>query len=71
MSRAAKAERDGRRRMKEPDDATRSTADGWVVDVRRVRLTCPQCGVSVEVVSGCSGWCTRCKGRPQLEEGAT
>ncbi len=39
--------------------------------VRWVRLACPRCRSSIEVLAGCRAWCTRCPGRPELEETAT
>lgn len=38
-----------------------------------IRLACPKCGASVEVLAGMPSlvaWCTRCPGRPRLERTA-
>jgi hypothetical protein len=56
--------------MKGTEEAGTLSPD-WSPYVRFIRLACPKCGVSVEVVQGCEGWCSRCPGRPQMEESAT
>jgi hypothetical protein len=43
----------------------------WSPFLRYVRLACPKCGVSVAVLVGCTTWCTRCPGRPEMGPVAT
>jgi hypothetical protein len=48
-----------------PTQGRRYAAGPWV------RLSCPRCGRSVDVTPGSQAWCTRCPGRPEMEESAT
>ncbi len=52
-------------------DAPDAEEEGWRLPLRYNRLSCPCCSVSVEVLPGCEAWCSRCPGRPELEESAT
>lgn len=45
--------------------------DGWHLPIRYLRLSCPRCGLSVEVLPGSTAWCSRCPGRPEMEASAT
>jgi hypothetical protein len=33
-----------------------------------IALECPECGQGVEVAVVCEAWCSKCRGRPRLEE---
>ena len=71
---SSQAVKHGRRaliRRRRGQTAPSPAFDGSLAWTRCVRLTCPLCGVSVEILAGCAAWCTRCPGRPELLELAT
>jgi hypothetical protein len=39
----------------------------WAPSLKYVDLVCPICKRSVVVLEGCTAWCTRCPGRPEME----
>jgi len=47
---------------------TKPTGGGWRIQPCYIVLSCPTCRRTVQVLPGCSGWCTRCPGRPEMRE---
>jgi hypothetical protein len=44
--------------------------DGWHLEPRWVRLACPTCGITVDVLPGSQAWCTRHTSRPEMKGGS-
>jgi hypothetical protein len=42
----------------------------WFVSLKYTELFCPICKRSIAVLEGCTAWCTRCPGRPEMTEAA-
>jgi hypothetical protein len=58
--------------MTEPPAVIVEHRDGWhQPPPKYIVLGCPKCSRTVAVLEGCSAWCTRCPGRPEMERSPT